>query len=96
MYRDIRSSATTPNRIRFRGYPLPDPVASYEQWLRFQNADVDEMSAAERHAEFEAARRALAELVRSGERRVIHHGLERIPAARWLLDRANATRAVRR
>ena len=77
--------------IRFTRYSLPDPLASYEDWQRFTHADVAGMTSAERWAERDAARRALACIIRDGSHLcIVSPDLEHVPAARWLTDRIRA------
>lgn len=98
MYRprtDSTSHRRVPQSVRPTPYRLPDPLESYEDWQRFQNADVDAMSPSERWAECQEARRALANLTRTGRCLcIVSPELEHIPAARWLAERIRATRTA--
>ncbi len=79
--------------VRRAAYRLPDPVRSEADFLRFTHADVAAMPHGAKWAEHYAARRALADLLRSDPERVILdvHGWP-TPAVDWLRERIRHTR----
>jgi hypothetical protein len=84
----------TPQYVRsWPPYRLPDPLASFEDLERFENADVPHLSPVQRWAEHRAATQALAHIVRSGHDACIWYGLEHVRASDWLARRMRATKA---
>ena len=94
MYRNNATSQHGARQfIRFTRYALPDPLASYEDLMRFTNADVGGLTPPERWAEAAAARDALAAAIRSGAHLcIVSPDLEHVPAERWLAERVHALR----
>lgn len=79
--------------IRQRPYRLPRPWASEGDFRRFHHLDLDGLSAAQRWAEYERARMALAAVIASGDDPSLH-SMEGWPlrASAWLRERIERTR----
>jgi len=92
MQRNSTSKHLSPQYVHYwRAYRLPDPLACYEDLRRYENADVPELSPAERWAENRAATQALAHIVRTGQDSCIVYGLDHVRASDWLACRIRAT-----
>ena len=68
-------------------YRLPDALDTYEDAVRLAQADLEDMSAAQAWAETRRVRRALAEVLATGDRCIVVPPYRHISAAAWLRER---------
>ncbi len=79
--------------IHVTPYRLPDPLRSWEDWQRFEQADVADMTPHQRRVEHWRASNALAAIVASGrEGCIVALSGDHIPASAWLTERIARTR----